>query len=84
MGIPKWPPCPNIMTFMHIHTAHTRAHSTHMHTRVHDTYKVSVFSVYLSVCVYVYMCIFMYIVCVCVCICVYFKNTSYLLVKVAH
>ena len=40
---------------------------TYIHTRVHDTYlyiKVSVFSVYLPVCVYVYMCIFMYSVCV--------------------
>ena len=47
-----------------------------VHTYIHVYMihiKVSVFSVYLSVCVYVYMCIFMYVVCVCVCmyVCVY-------------
>ena len=79
MGIPKWPPCPNIMTYMHIHTAHThtytRAHGTHIHTRVHDTYKVSVFSVLVHTYIHVYMihikCLFFLSICQYVCMYIY-------------
>ena len=86
MGIPKWPPCPNIMTYMHIHTAHTHTHVHMVHTYIHVYMihiKVSVFSVYLSVCVYIYVYFHVYCVCVYLYIHTYFKNTGYLLVKVA-
>ena len=86
MGIPKWPPCPNIIAYMHMHTAdththtHRRAHGTHIHTRVLIHIKCLFF---LSICQYVcmYICVFSCILCVCVC--VYFKNTKNLFIHIA-
>ena len=86
MGIPKWPPCPNIMTYMHIYTAHTHTLAHMVHTYI-DVYMIHIKCLFFSVSVsmYVYMSIFMYIVCVCVCvyIYIYFKNTKNLFIHIA-